>query len=306
MHNPYALNYHRFPDSENKSLMRHLERIDLLLQHDYYQQKDRSWSGDVLLSLPEIEQRCCNLHGIPVWQERDHHHESEILRHHDLLTDERPEQLRERFELTDFELDVVLLGSLVHLDSRYQVLLSEIQGKGHMLPTIELALRLFCSSALERQVAETSFLPQSPLYACQLLLPDSTPSSARKVWGKTALFTRLEVWHFLQGNRYQTVTTEGICQWQSVVSEEELSPSEHTLCDVLRDASFDTDNRAIIMLRHASKCLVARALDTLDFQTLLLDTRFLPEENAEALSVCRQAIFNVRLHRGGVGDLFTG
>lgn len=298
MHNPYVLNHHWFSDSENRLLMRHLERIDLLLQHDYYQQKARSWSGDVLLSLPEIEQRCCDLHGMPVWQEREHQHEPEINRHPDLLTDKRLEQLAERFELTDFELDVILLGSLAHLDSRYQVLLSEIQGKGHTLPTIELALRLFCSSALERQVAETSFLPQSPLYASQLLLPDSTPSSSRKVWGKTTLFTRLEVWHFLQGNQYQTVTPEGSCQWQPVVSEEELTHSEYMLCDVLRDAAFDTDNRAIVMLRHASKRQVARAIDTFGFQALLLETQYFPEENAEALSLCRQAIFTVRLHRG--------
>lgn len=300
MHNPNVINHHIFADSENSSLMRHLERIDLLLQHDYYQQKARSWSGGVLLSLPEIEQRCCSPRGMPVWLEREYQHEPEIIRHHDVLTDERLGQLRDRFELTDFELDIILLGSLAHLDSRYQVLLSDIQGKGHPLPTIELALRIFCSSALERQVAETSFLPQSPLYASQLLLPDSAPPSARKVWGKNLLSTRLEVWHFLLGNRYQTASIEGFCQWQMESSEAELTPPEHKLYGVLRDAAFDTDNRAVVILRQATKRQIAHVLDALGYQTLLLETGNLPVENAEALSLCRQAIFNARLHRGGL------
>lgn len=286
--------------SDSDQLMRHVERIDLLIQHYYYQRTNKAWSGDILLSATEIVQRSQYPQGIPAWLERENQLPPLVTKRLDLLPNEPLWQLTERFDLTEFEVDVLLLGLLPHLNSRYQTLFESIQGYKQSFPTIELAMQLFCTSRLDQLAAQTSFLPQAPLYSSLLLQRDEGFFSARGSWGKTPLLTCPEVWHFLLGNRYQTPQVERCCQWLSTLDESDLSHTEQAVAEALRTAVFKTPSPAVVMLRQATSKQTTRVLAAFGYSVFLLELSQLPENNDEALQLCHQIIRNAQLHHAGL------
>nr|ULG11173.1 Afp15 [Serratia entomophila] len=115
-------------DCQLSLLFSELERIDLLLQHYYYRHSARHEDFNAfLLSEEEVEARMKHPVGRPHWAAAT----PPIYRTENgqpLLT-EGLTDLINRFELTDFERDTVLLGLLPHFDSRYYELFSWIQGE---------------------------------------------------------------------------------------------------------------------------------------------------------------------------------
>jgi hypothetical protein len=277
--------------------MRRIERIDLLLQREYHDRIERLWTGDVCLSRQDIEDRLRSPQGTPCWMEHENRirnidfHEAESSTSHGL-----PEKLSARFRLNTFERDVILLGLLPHLDTRYQTLLSLLQGKGRQLPTVELALRLFCTSWLEREAAQRSFLPRAPLQAHQLLHPVASKDLAREGWGRMPLCTSLEVWHFLQGNYFQASELESFCRLIEPVEPRFGDARITALVDVLRDALFDTPSRAVVSLCGASESELASALAAFACGALIIDLQRLPPDDEPACAQLFQAMRNVRLH----------
>ncbi|CAI2475441.1 hypothetical protein [Serratia plymuthica] len=156
-------------DCQLSLLFSELERIDLLLQHYYYCHSPRHEGFNAfLLSEEEVEARMQHPVGRPHWASVT----QPVYRAGNgqpLLT-EGLTDLINRFELTDFERDTVLLGLLLHFDSHYYELFSWIQeGKQSQLPSFSLALTLFCPSDREKRAQQASFLHQAPLMSCQLL-----------------------------------------------------------------------------------------------------------------------------------------
>lgn len=278
------------------SLMHEVERIDLLLQREYHVRMERMWSGDVCLSRQDIDARLDAPRGIPCWMEAEDLASARSFGASELSEADAPlDQLVARFGLDRFEREVILLGVLPHLDTRYQTLLSLLQGKGRHYPTVELALNLFCSSWTERHAAQKSFLPQAPLHEHQLLVPVHPGDSARDGWGRTPLCTSLEVFHFLQGNRFQSMDLQSFCRCEDAASSQPDDARVAALIDVLRDAIFDSASPAVVTLRDASESEVVSALAAYRCGALIIDVRRLPTEDEPASFRFAQALRYARL-----------
>ncbi|CDH32119.1 ATP-binding protein [Xenorhabdus bovienii] len=191
-------------------LFSQLERIDLVLQYHFHcisGQRD-DLLDEFLLSEEDVIARLDKPLGKPHWINDDYLAIPQTVnpvasRLTDLIT---------RFELTDFERDVLLLGLLPHFDSRYYRLFALIQGEQQSrLPCFALALELFCHSPLEKQAQQASFLHRAPLIGCQLLSVDSRQKTL--TWLQTAFVTDSGVYHFLLGHHYITPALEHYAEW---------------------------------------------------------------------------------------------
>ncbi|MDE9486814.1 ATP-binding protein [Xenorhabdus bovienii] len=191
-------------------LFSQLERIDLVLQYHFHcitgQRSDLL--DEFLLSEEDVIARLDKPLGKPHWVNDDYLAIPQIVN----PVASRLADLIARFELTDFERDVLLLGLLPHFDSRYYRLFALIQGEQQSrLPCFALALELFCHSPLEKQAQQASFLHRAPLIGCQLLSVDSRQKTL--TWLQTAFVTDSGVYHFLLGHHYITPALEHSAEW---------------------------------------------------------------------------------------------
>ncbi len=107
----------------------HLERIDLLLQRYYYQKRERydSLPESFLLTEDKVEEYLAQPQGFPHWL----FEQGNIVGYPktgEHFTFDALSLLVERFELTEFERDALLLGLLPHFDSRYHALFAALHG----------------------------------------------------------------------------------------------------------------------------------------------------------------------------------
>ncbi|MDE9492408.1 AAA family ATPase [Xenorhabdus bovienii] len=191
-------------------LFSQLERIDLVLQYHFHcitgQRSDLL--DEFLLSEEDVIARLDKPLGKPHWVNDDYLAIPQTVN----PVASRLADLIARFELTDFERDVLLLGLLPHFDSRYYRLFALIQGEQQSrLPCFALALELFCHSPLEKQAQQASFLHRAPLIGCQLLSVDSRQKTL--TWLQTAFVTDSGVYHFLLGHHYITPALEHSAEW---------------------------------------------------------------------------------------------
>ncbi|MDE9430790.1 ATP-binding protein [Xenorhabdus bovienii] len=191
-------------------LFSQLERIDLVLQYHFHcitgQRSDLL--DEFLLSEEDVIARLDKPLGKPHWVNDDYLAIPQTVN----PVASRLADLIARFELTDFERDVLLLGLLPHFDSRYYRLFALIQGEQQSrLPCFALALELFCHSPLEKQAQQASFLHRAPLIGCQLLSVDSRQKTL--TWLQTAFVTDSGVYHFLLGHHYITSALEHSAEW---------------------------------------------------------------------------------------------
>jgi len=90
-------------------------------------------------------------------------------------------QLQQAFDLTGFDLDVVLLALAPELDRRYGQLYAYLQDDvSRRRPSVDLALNLLCATAAEKISQRARFSPQAPLVRHRLLhiLSDRDEESA--------------------------------------------------------------------------------------------------------------------------------
>ncbi|MDE1485562.1 AAA family ATPase [Xenorhabdus bovienii] len=191
-------------------LFSQLERIDLVLQYHFHcitgQRSDLL--DEFLLSEEDVIARLDKPLGKPHWVNDDYLAIPQTVN----PVASRLTDLIARFELTDFERDVLLLGLLPHFDSRYYRLFALIQGEQQSrLPCFALALELFCHSPLEKQAQQASFLHRAPLIGCQLLSVDSRQKTL--TWLQTAFVTDSGVYHFLLGHHYIAPALEHYAEW---------------------------------------------------------------------------------------------
>ncbi|MEQ1961636.1 ATP-binding protein [Xenorhabdus khoisanae] len=270
-------------DSNLAFLFSQLERIDLVLQYHFHCISGQK--GDLLdeflLSEEDIIARLDNPLGKPHWLN------DECLAIPQTVTPvaSRLTDLIERFELTDFERDVLLLGLLPHFDSRYYQLFALIQGEQQSrFPSFTLALELFCPSVLEKQAQQGSFLHQSPLIGCQLLSIDRRQKTSS--WIQTPFITDNSVYHFLLGHHYITPDLEYCSEW--------LTPAENgyyppQLKQLLSNAllSDHDDIRPIILLKgisgSARAYAVANIMASEERQTLMVDIAKLADNDDQTL-----------------------
>ncbi|MCW7760582.1 ATP-binding protein [Photorhabdus luminescens] len=272
----------------------HLERIDLRLQHYYYQNKEKYdyLPDSFLLTEEELEQHLAKPQGIPHW----------IIKQDDIINfpeiEEIPNalsQLVERFELTEFERDVLLLGLLPHFDSRYHALFAALHGNSKkQWPSFALAIELFSQRQNDQQLLQNSFLPQTPLINNQLLRLNNHQES---IWLQTQFLTHSAIWHFLSGQRVILPPLTTCAYWHSPASHRWYP---QTLCHSLEKILLnETDEiRPLVILRgksdSARELAVSNIMASHDISTLTLDLAQLPEENNPNLLI--DAVREVRLH----------
>ncbi|MDB6367723.1 ATP-binding protein [Photorhabdus bodei] len=278
----------------------HLERIDLQLQHYYYQNRDKydSLPESFLLTEDEIRQHLATPLGIPHW----------IIKQDDIINlpeiEENPSidelsLLVERFELTEFERDALLLGLLPHFDSRYHALFAALHGNSKkQWPSFALVIELFSQCQSDRQLLRNSFLPQTPLISNQLLRLNNYEEP---IWLQTQFLTHSAVWHFLSGQRVILPSLITCAYWHSPVSHLWYPP---TLCHSLEKILLnETDEiRPLVILRgkqHSARELaVGNIMAFHRINTLTLDLARLPEEENSTViaSLLADAVRETHLH----------
>ncbi|WP_434525617.1 ATP-binding protein [Photorhabdus asymbiotica] len=287
-------------DRDLSFLFSELERIDLALQHHFYcvESQRSELLDEFLLTEAEVVTRLDKPLGKPHWINDDYLAISQ-KGNVSLMAASRLMDLIERFELTDFERDVLLLGLLPHFDSRYYRLFSLIQGGQQCrLPSFALALELFCHSALEKQTQQASFLHRAPLMGCQLLSIDTSQKTL--AWLQTPFITDSGVYHFLLGHHYIMPALEHCAAW--------LTPTgigcypeglKQALGNVLLS---DNDNiRPIVLLRgmagSARAYTIANMMASEGKQTLLVDISKLTDSDEETIILqIRHILRETRMH----------
>ncbi|AKH64614.1 MULTISPECIES: ATP-binding protein [Photorhabdus] len=274
----------------------HLERIDLQLQHYYYQKIDwyDSLQESFLLTEDEVKQRLVTPSGIPHWLPKMDNivppPEIEENPSFDALS-----LLIERFELTEFERDVLLLGLLPHFNSHYYALFAALNGNSKkQWPSFALAIELFSQYQSDRQLRQNSLLPQTPLISHQLLRLNNPEKS---IWLQTLFLTHSAIWHFLSGQRVILPPLTTCAYWHSPASQTWYPQTlYHSLEKVLLNETDEV--RPIIILRgkqdSARELAVSNIMAFHGINTLTLDLAKLPKENNPNLliDVSREA----RLH----------
>lgn len=284
-------------------LMRRIERVDLLLQRRYYEQSQRPALDNFRLSEEEVEARIAAPQGAPLWamQKRD----SPPTLEPDIVTPDEADpfsRLTERFELTDFDANALLLGLLPHFDSRYHSLFAALSGdKQKKLPTFDLALTLFGDSPADKAARQASFLSQSPLLDHGLLQTVDRSENEIAIWGQTAFIAANEVFHHLFGN--DCIPAE-LRACMEVVScgdaNTPASPVTSSLC-CLGDmfASRRVPGRPVVMLsgREGSgrARVVAEAVAAAGGSTVVIDLARVPEDDEDASDMLLQAFRHARL-----------
>jgi hypothetical protein len=89
------------------------------------------------------------------------------------------QRLRDLFDLTEFDLDVLLLALAPELDLRYERIYSYLQDDvTRKRPTVDLALNLLCNTVAEKLQRRVHFLPESPLIRSGLIEVSADSASA--------------------------------------------------------------------------------------------------------------------------------
>jgi hypothetical protein len=82
--------------------------------------------------------------------------------------------LAQEYELSTFDLDVIVIALATELDRSYERVFGYLQDDiTCKRPTVDLALNLLCPSTRDRQIGLTHFLPDGPLSKHKLLQPDA-------------------------------------------------------------------------------------------------------------------------------------
>src|SRR5690606_30152686 len=127
--------------------------------------------------------------------------------------------LRDRFDLSRFDLDILLLAIAPELDRRYERLYAYLQDHvNRVRPTVDLALHLFCSDAAARIEQRRRFDPDAPLLRHGLIHLVTEPSQAHPSLLAYSLWPDTQIVNFLLGQDALDRRLSPFCQlW----SEEE-------------------------------------------------------------------------------------
>ncbi|TDB62511.1 ATP-binding protein [Photorhabdus khanii] len=278
----------------------HLERIDLRLQYYYYQKSDRydSLPESFLLTEDELEQHLAKPQGIPHWLTKP----DDIISHPATKENTAPDVLSllvERFELTEFERDALLLGLLPHFDNRYHALFAALNGNSKkQWPSFALAIELFSQRQSDRQLLQNSFLPQTPLISNQLLRINH---HEEPIWLQTQFLTHSAVWHFLSGQQVILPPLTTCVYWCTPESNSWYPQTlYHSLENILLNETDDI--HPLVILRgkpdSAREIAVSHIMASHHINTLTLDLAFLPDEESQTTisNLLTDTVREARLH----------
>ncbi|AOP98030.1 ATP-binding protein [Enterobacter roggenkampii] len=285
-------------------LLKELARIDLCLQR-YASQHREALESHVLTGflLDDEEIRTCENQSPdkPHWmKETEARHVNKFFQ--ETGSGDRLSLLIERFELTPFEADLLILGLLPHIDSRYFSLFAALQRRGQKsLPTFEFALEVLGKTSLRDADARLSLLPQSPLIKNQLITTEKSGERQGESWIQSLYQTATGVYQYLTGNRYSSPELERCTEWYPQDSCQALytRPEVFTAIQVQGQASGD-GIYPVLMLEGAIGSgrlgAIRGAASRLGYPVLYMDIKKLPNDPVRAHTTLREALREVRMH----------
>jgi AAA+ superfamily predicted ATPase len=292
-------------DESLRCLLAQLERIDLLLQqqlHCVQQRFDSRHDMQGLVIQPqEVEDLLRQPMGMPHWATakgvRPQWAEGAAI-----PGSSRLGQLVERFNLSDFERDVVLLSLLPWFDDRYAMLFAYMQDDVRKKwPTVDFALNLFCSGLSEKLARQACLLPQSPLLRSGLLkLRGGEHGQAEGNWEQAFLKMDSSVYCYLIGQDSLSDDLLHCATWrckQSCLTDGCPAFTER----LARLLTFDA-GAPVVVLRGSPgsgrEAAVAAAAASAGMPTLVIDLELLSQDDDEALNGVTVALRDIRLRAG--------
>lgn len=208
-----------------------------------------------------------------------------------------------RFGLTQFETQVLMLSALPLFNARYSTIIAYTQrDSAVMWPGVELLLTLFSTSHTDRIANRlTLFSKNSPLLRHQLVL-----ASAGNGNHAAEKFLRLneDVFHFLCGEPAGTldIGPEESVHWLRATTDTPLREGTWATCaDQLDRLCFAADAPMPLLLLqggHGREALVTQLAETASRPVLKLDLARLPDDESEARQLLYAAVRAVRLYAG--------
>ncbi|MFF0739596.1 ATP-binding protein [Streptomyces sp. NPDC004111] len=151
----------------------------------------------------------------------------------------RPAVLRDRYGLSAFDLDVLVVALAPELDLRYERLYGYLQDEvTKRRPTVDLALHLLCATAEERLVRREHFQGDAPLVRGRLLRP--VPEAAAVPLLARPLVLDDQIVAHLLGNRGLDARLAGFAAWSPAGGEgagQESGRGFHRVADLLAAAA---------------------------------------------------------------------
>jgi hypothetical protein len=293
-------------DDENLlCLLAQLERIDLLLQQQLHRIQARFDSRHDMQGLiihpQEVEDLLEQPMGMPHWAITNGTR-SQRPAHTAIPNDSRLGQLVERFDLDDFERDVLLLTLLPWFDERYSMLFAYMQDDVRKKwPTVDFALNVFCSGIPEKLARQACLLPQSPLLRSGVLKLRESESGHADGEGNT-MFLRIDssIYGYLIGHDLLSQELLQCARWQ--YGQNHLTDWRPALTERLAHLWASDSSTPVVVLRGRSgsgrEAAVAAAAALVRMPLLIVDLELLPTDDQEAAAALMIALRDVRLMAG--------
>lgn len=289
-------------DDHYRLLLRALEQIDLRLQRYTNLNRERLEEHileNFLLDEAEIENYESSPLGAPHWMINDIQSSSINIIEHEyggLLS-----QLAVQYELTLFEMEVILLGMLPYIDGRYSSLFSALQRSNQKSqPSFEFAIALLGNQSINDEGYRQSLLPQSSLLKYGLITLKKNTEKSADSWSQQLFTTSVGVCQFLTGNRFLSAALNGRAQWYPVEKNEGCSYSEQV--NMALSAQNTQGNESlypVVVLEGSSDDGLLGAVRTaslLNNQAVLyLDMNLLPDREIEVIDGLVEACREVRM-----------
>ena len=161
-------------ESPIKEILFLLQRLDLRLEYalatakiTYGESTTKDPYRGLHINSEDVHRSLSHPPGVPLF-----HPDAETKISTDFVpANSRLARLQEQFELSDFDIEIIAIALAPELDSRYDTLYAYLQNDVRSKPpTVDLALNLLCTSAVEKLQRRIHFAPDAPLMRHNLLL----------------------------------------------------------------------------------------------------------------------------------------
>jgi len=289
-----------------------LEYVDLVLQGrllwQQQHEEDRHNMEGLLLTPDGLEENRAQSTGMPYW-----------LRQPDTVpwlegiqpppVEGRLAELVDRFGLTPFETQVLVLSILPLLDTRYGMLMAYLQGEDKTVwPGIDLAVTLFSAGTVERMAHRLTLCSRHGALLREGVV-STLERNGRSSVSSEAVYLRLDpaVFHFLSGEPANTMQT-GLgeaARWDMPLNGTALCEGSWSACAAqLRHLCFGTRRAGeptplVLLLGGQGRTgLMGQLAREAGRPMLVLTLEQLPTETAAAWAVLRTVLRTVRLYAG--------
>ena len=219
-------------------------------------------------------------------------------------------KLRQTFQLSEFELDVLLLALAPHINLKYETLFAYLNNDvTRKWLTCDLALRLLCSTQTERMARAERLVPHAPLMR-EGLLQTVAQTGERASWLSAGLTIAPGLATFLLGQGFHApdlVSLIEVCEPQTTWDDVPLEPQTLAECRRLGEcfAQKDSSTKGPVIVVEGREGCGAGALaeawcHDLRIPTIVIDVDRLRPVLDQLARIGRQIVLQQRLLGAGV------